>query len=98
MDPAVALADVPWAEEILVTRSALEGSREQRERLKAAVNDVKLQNSYNMTHRKIKNEEKMQQIEEKYKEELEVERRKLEVWPLGNRSAIDRAVIPSLLI
>jgi len=67
-----------WADEILVTKSALEGSRAQRERLKSSVAEVTLQNNYNLAHRDMQNKQKMQRYQEKYEDEVKVERRRLE--------------------
>ncbi|KAA0163794.1 hypothetical protein FNF31_02648 [Cafeteria roenbergensis] len=76
-DMSVSVGLVPWAEELLVTRSALQGSRDQRSRLEASVSEVQAQNRYNETYKDMKNEEAMREIEETYREEVEAERTKL---------------------
>jgi len=68
---------MPWAEELLVTRSALQGSRDQRGKLESSVAEVQAQNRYNETYKDMKNEEAMREIEETYQEEVEAERGKL---------------------
>jgi cilia- and flagella-associated protein 57 len=77
-DMSLTLGEMPWAEELLVTRSALEGSREQRKKLESSVAEVKAQNKYNATYKDMKNEEKMREIEETYREEVDAEREKLQ--------------------
>ena len=69
---------MPWSDEIQVTHAALEGSRQERESLRAAVAEITLQNNYTMMHRKLQNEEKMRSVEQTYKEEVSVERRRLD--------------------
>jgi WD40 repeat protein len=76
-DINVTVGLMPWAEALLVTRSALQGSRDQRAKLEASVAEVQAQNRYNETYKDMKNEEAMREIEETYREEVDAERRKL---------------------
>lgn len=76
-DISMTVGLLPWAEALLVTRSALQGSRDQRAKLEASVAEVQAQNRYNETYKDMKNEEAMREIEETYREEVDAERRKL---------------------
>lgn len=71
-------AGLPFAEEILVTKAALEGSRARKKRLENTVAELKVQNDYNLEYKKMSQEEKMKEVEEKFQEELAEEKRKHE--------------------
>jgi hypothetical protein len=71
-------AGMPFAEEILVTTAALQGSRIRKRKLESKVQELKLENERALQFKKMAQEESMSEVREKFEAELGAERRRLE--------------------
>lgn len=71
-------AGMPFAEEILVTTAALQGSRIRKRKLESKVQELKLENERALQFKKMAQEESMREVREKFEAELGTERRRLE--------------------
>lgn len=70
------LQQLGWAEEILVTKSDLQNRMKQMEKLKKKVEDLRLHNEYEIRMKEMNYQEKLREVNEKFKQELEQDRQK----------------------
>ena len=65
---------MPFAEEILVTRSDLEEQASQRNDLKQKVEELTLQNEYQLRLKDMNHQEKVKELTEKFTQEIDAEK------------------------
>lgn len=70
---------LPWAEEILVTKTDLEEKNALMNELKAKVEELTLNNEYQLRLKDMNFSEKMKEMTEKYTQELEQDKNKYEL-------------------
>jgi WD40 repeat protein len=70
---------LPFAEETLVTRSDLEEKKAKMAELHAKVDELQLHNEYQLRRKDIKYSEKIQEVTEKFTQELEAGRQKYDL-------------------
>lgn len=70
---------IPYAEEILVTKSDLEEKNTLMQELKSKVNELKLHNEYQLRLKDMDYNEKIKEVTEKFTQELEQNKNKYEL-------------------
>ena len=65
-----------WAEEILVTRSDLEGRLLEIEKLKKKVDDLRLHNEFEIRMKEMNYQEKLREVNDKFEQELDGDKNK----------------------
>uniref|UniRef100_A0A061RT72 Wd repeat-containing protein 65-like n=2 Tax=Tetraselmis sp. GSL018 TaxID=582737 RepID=A0A061RT72_9CHLO len=70
---------LPWAEEVLVTKGDMEEKKQRMQELEQQVNELTMQNEYQLRLKDLNHNEKLKEINDKFTAELESEKQKFEL-------------------
>lgn len=70
---------LPWAEEILVTKSELDEKRQKMMEMETKVNELTMQTEYQLRMKDLTLQEKLKEESDRHEAELDAEKRKFEL-------------------